>query len=418
MLRSGEVVDDRYQVAGLVGRGGMAEVFRATDTTTDRAVALKVLRGHEPGHEDRFRTEADALARLAHPGLVRLRDAGTHRGAPYLVLDLADGPSLADVLADGRLGTGATVDVGRQVADALAHAHRAGVVHRDVKPSNILGDGTGRWRLADFGIARLAGAPSLTATGLVVGSPPYVAPEQVEGRAAGPPADVYALGLVLIECLTGCRCYPGGQIESALARLHRRPPIPAGAPGWLRDVLTAMTARDPLRRPPATAVAQALRDSAAEPVLGSTVEMPAVGRRPPPVRRRGPAPARSAGRRRAGGLAAAAALVVAAAIGLQVAGTGGDDPADGPAVPPVRATAPAARVGPMLASRVEPAATAATTAGTEAPPDDPGPPADAGPPDDVGPDENGDDGPTRRDDGGPGNGNGRGGENGRGRSGS
>lgn len=276
MLAPGHVIDQRYRVVASVGRGGMAEVFRATDTVTAGAVALKVLRGHEPGHAERFRAEADALARLNHPGVVQLRGAGTHDGAPYLVLDLADGPSLADRLADGPLGLDRAAALGAQVADALSHAHRLGVVHRDVKPSNILGAGHDRWRLADFGIARVAGEPSLTTTGLVVGSPPYVAPEQVEGRPVGPAADVYALGLVVIECLTGQPCYRGGQLEVALARLHRQPAIPTGLPEWLRDVLAAMTARDPLRRPSTAAVADAFRDRTAEPVVAVTAEVPTV----------------------------------------------------------------------------------------------------------------------------------------------
>lgn len=388
MLSPGHVIDQRYRVVGLVGRGGMAEVFRATDTVTAGAVALKVLRAHEPGHADRFRAEADALARLDHPGLVRLRAAGTHDGAPYLVLDLADGPSLADRLAAGPLGLERGIAVGTQVADALAHAHRLGVVHRDVKPSNILGVGGDRWCVADFGIACVAGEPSLTATGLVVGSPPYVAPEQVEGRPAGPAADVYALGLVVIECLTGDRCYPGGQLEAALARLHRQPAIPALVPAWLRDVLAAMTARDPLRRPSSAAVADAFRDRSAEPVVAVTAEVPTVVYQPAlsPFAARpggtGPWPARPAPRgrrhrptpRRTGALAAvgtAAALVLS--LGLWAAG-GEDDPAvtdPGPATAP----APLARVGPTPLD-LDGEATAAT-GGTAEPPDAPAEPTPA-----------------------------------------
>src|SRR5690606_32598900 len=157
----------------------------------------------------------------------------------YLVLDLAEGPPLSQVLATGPVGVVRAASVGREVAGALAHVHAAGMVHRDVKPSNILLH-RGRVQLADFGIARLHGSPSLTVTGQVVGSAPYLAPEQVRGEPVGPPADVYALGLVVIECLTGHRCFPGTHAESAIARLHRSPEIPA-VPGWLRDVLAAMT---------------------------------------------------------------------------------------------------------------------------------------------------------------------------------
>ena len=269
-MGSPEVIDGRYAVSGPLGRGGMAEVFRATDTATGRGVAIKLLHSVEPTSTRRFRSEIDVLARLDHPGVVKLRGWGTHDDVPYLVLDLAGGPTLADELADGALGLDRTIAAGQQVAEALVHAHALGIVHRDVKPSNILVDGAGRTRLADFGIARLAGGPSLTSTGQVVGSAPYLAPEQVAGEEAGPATDVYALGLVMIECLTGRRCYPGTLVEAAVGRLHRPPVVPPDVPAWLRDILTAMTARDPTARPTAAAVAEALRRRDADPVLDAT----------------------------------------------------------------------------------------------------------------------------------------------------
>jgi eukaryotic-like serine/threonine-protein kinase len=269
----GDVIDGRYLVRELLGRGGMAEVFRATDTETHRGVAIKVLRSTEPGTARRFRSEVDVLGRVDHPGLVKLRGSGTHDGVPYLVLDLAEGPSLAGELAGGPIGVDRALAIAGQVAEALAHAHRVGIVHRDVKPSNILLDRLGRVRLADFGIARLAGTPNLTRTGQLIGSAPYLAPEQVMGERAGPAADVYSLGLVVIECLTGRPCYPGGQIEAAISRLHRPPSVPSDLPRWLRDVLSAMTARDPMRRPSADTVAEALRRGNAEPVLAATAPL-------------------------------------------------------------------------------------------------------------------------------------------------
>jgi serine/threonine protein kinase len=273
----GDVIDDRYHVRELLGRGGMAEVFRATDIATDRGVAIKVLRSVETGSVRRFDSEIDVLARLDHPGVVKLRGSGTHEGVPYLVLDLAEGPSLAGELAGGPIGIDRALTIGEQVADALSYAHRLGIVHRDVKPSNILFDVRGRARLADFGIARLAGTPSLTGTGQLIGSAPYIAPEQVAGEPAGPATDVYSLGLVVTECLTGRPCYPGGQLESVVARLHRSPTVPPDLPGWLREVLCAMTATEPIRRPEAGAVADALRRRDAEPVVAPTVRhaMPA-----------------------------------------------------------------------------------------------------------------------------------------------
>ena len=269
----GDVIDDRYVVLEFLGRGGMGEVYRATDTAIDRGVAVKVLHSVEPGAVRRFGAEAEAMARLDHPGLVKLRGMGTHEGVPYLVLDLVEGPSLAGELAAGPIGFERALTVGEQVADALAHAHRLGVVHRDVKPSNILFDEFGRARLADFGIARLAGAASVTATGQLIGSAPYIAPEQVSGDAAGPAADVYALGLVMIECLTGRPCYPGSRVEAVVARLHRQALIPEDVPEWLGDVLSAMTATDPRRRPAAGAVAVALRHRDPAPVVAATAPL-------------------------------------------------------------------------------------------------------------------------------------------------
>lgn len=365
-----EVIDGRYRVGGLLGRGGMADVFRATDTATDGVVALKILRGVEPGNACRLRSEVDVLARLHHPGLLGLRGAGTHEGVPYLVLDLADGPSLAGELARGPIGVECTLAVGEQVADALDHAHGAGVVHRDVKPSNILFDGAGRARLADFGIARVAGAPSLTRTGLLVGSAPYLAPEQVEGRQAGPAADVYALALVLIECVTGSACYAGGQVEAAVARLNRPPVLPAGLPGWLRDVLSAMTAREPDRRPAAAAVAEALRRRTAEPVVATTaphrvpVDTSVTGRLAavddtavlPPGAAPRPDPRGPATAGRGPWIAAvAAALFVAALLAGMVAGDNG--PATDPPADPG-----AANTSPTTVTTASTATTAATTA--------------------------------------------------------
>jgi len=266
----GDVIDGRYVVDELLGRGGMAEVYRAHDPEADRRVAVKVLRGVEPRDARRFRSEVDVLARLDHPGLVKLRGSGTHAGVPYLVLDLAEGPTLAGELTAGPLAEERAMAVAEQVAEALAHAHSTGVVHRDVKPSNILFDEHGHARLADFGIARLAGTPSLTGTGQLIGSLPYLAPEQVEGGPVGPPADIYALGLVVIECLTGHPCYPGAQIDAAMARLHRPPAVPGGTPRWLGALLTAMTERAPARRPSADAAAKALRRRDIEPILATT----------------------------------------------------------------------------------------------------------------------------------------------------
>jgi serine/threonine protein kinase len=201
---------------------------------------------------------------------VVVHDAGFDDGRPYLVMELVAGASLQQRLASGPLTQPETVGVGAALADALSCVHAAGIVHRDVKPANVLlepaGSGWPVVKLADFGIARLASSPPLTATGLTIGTANYLSPEQVRGAEVGPPADIYALGLVLIECLTGRPAYAGTGVEVALARLHRDPDLPAGVPDPLRRLLRAMTDREPTGRPTAAAVAAQLRGTAVHPV--------------------------------------------------------------------------------------------------------------------------------------------------------
>jgi len=273
VLDPGVLIDERHEIEQLLGCGGMAEVYRARDIRMGRSVAIKLLRTVDPQSLGRFRTEIEVLCQLDHPGVVRLRGTGSHDGVPYLVLDLVDGPSLADVLVGGPLGVEQSTLIGRQLAEALAHAHGLGVVHRDVKPANVILDAEpGGVRLADFGIAFFSDTTRMTAAGMCIGTAAYLAPEQLTGQA-GPAADVYALGLVVLECLTGTRCYPGTLVEAAMARLHRAPVVPVDLPVWLRHTLRAMTARDPGRRPPAEAVADAFRCRSVDAVLASTVEV-------------------------------------------------------------------------------------------------------------------------------------------------
>ncbi|QJY50538.1 serine/threonine protein kinase [Pseudonocardia broussonetiae] len=258
---------DRYELGPVVGTGGSAVVHRAWDRDRRAVVALKVLHvGGEVHDPRRHRREMDALTRVRHPGLVALHDGGVDDGVPYLVLDLVDGPSLAERIAlDGALDLDAVVALGARVAAALAAVHAAGIVHRDVKPANVLLDPDGTPRLTDFGISRALDATSVTQSGAVLGTAAYLAPEQVRGHEVTGAADVYALGLVLLEALTGRREYPGGSIESATARLHRPPVVPRDLPRALGRALRSMTATDPARRPTAAAVAALLGpDPAAE----------------------------------------------------------------------------------------------------------------------------------------------------------
>jgi serine/threonine protein kinase len=275
VLASGVLIDERHEIEQLLGRGGMGDVFRARDLTTGQSVAIKLLRMVDPQSMGRFRTEIEVLGRLDHPGVVRLCGTGSHDGVPYLVLELVDGPSLADVLAGGPLGVEQSISIGQQLAEALMHAHGLDIVHRDVKPANVICDAEPpRVRLADFGIALFSDTTRMTAAGACIGTAAYLAPEQLEGQV-GPAADVYALGLVVLECLTGTRCYPGSLVQAAMARLHRAPVVPDEVPVWLGHTLRAMTARDPVRRPPAAAVADAFSRRAVDAVLASTAAIDA-----------------------------------------------------------------------------------------------------------------------------------------------
>ncbi|MGY5045816.1 protein kinase domain-containing protein [Streptomyces sp. 900105755] len=261
-----EVLSGRYRLGARIGSGGMADVYEGVDTRLRRPVAVKVFRpGTGPQTEDRLTAEAVLLAGLQHPGLVTVYDAGRHGDRTYLVMQLIEGPTLRSLLACGALPERRVVDVGAALARVLAYVHRAGVVHRDIKPSNILLDAAGAPHLADFGIARLADATRHTAPDVLIGTAAYLAPEQVEGRRIGPAADVYALGLVLLECLKGELEYQGTPLEATVARLHRPPQVPAWIPAELAALLRAMTAQDPEVRPDAEQCAQALASRHAGP---------------------------------------------------------------------------------------------------------------------------------------------------------
>src|SRR5450759_2626627 len=249
------VLGCRYALGERLGCGGAADVYRGLDQVLGRPVAIKVVR-HDAYDDDRHSGEMRTLAGLSHPGLVTLYDAGQDQGRGYFVMELVEGASLADRLSSGPLTERETAAIGGTVADALAYVHRRGIVHRDVKPGNVLLDRAGRAKLADFGIARMVDSARVTATGLTLGTAAYLAPEQVVGAAVRPPADVYSLGLVLLECLTGRREYDGRSVEAALARLHRPPVPPAVLPADWRRLLTAMTAREPADRPTAAAASR------------------------------------------------------------------------------------------------------------------------------------------------------------------
>ena len=249
----------RYRLGRLLGRGGSGVVYEALDITLGRPVAVKVFQadGNALGRY-RFAAEARLLASLSHPGLVAVHDVCLD-DEPFLVMELVDGPTIRDLLDRGPFEPAAVARIGAQLADVLACVHAHDVVHRDIKPSNVLVDEHGDCHLTDFGVARALGSAHLTASGELVGTVAYLAPEQVTDVDVGPAADLYALGLLLLECLTGRTEYTGTTAEAAVARLNRPPRIPAALPSPWHTLLTAMTAQDPSARPDAARCAEVLR---------------------------------------------------------------------------------------------------------------------------------------------------------------
>ncbi len=258
LLAAGRVLGGRYRLVEEVARGGMAQVWVAEDPILRRRVAVKILDPTlaDDGHvRQRFRHEAIAAARLTHPGIVATYDTGEDDGVAYIVMELVDGATLRRLLdARGRLPVGEVADIGAQVADALEHAHSRGLVHRDVKPGNVLVERDGRVKVTDFGIAKAAGTSELTRAGAVVGTARYLAPEQVEGGPVDARTDVYALGLVLYEMLCGQTPFNGdNEIANAVARL-RADPVPISitrpeVPRAVQDVVARALARAPGDRP-------------------------------------------------------------------------------------------------------------------------------------------------------------------------
>src|ERR1700752_3508041 len=221
----------RYGLVALLGRGGMGEVWRAHDTATNRTVAIKLLPSHLAADDTfvrRFRREAEAAAQLNDPHIIPIHTYGEIEGRLYVDMRLIEGRDLQTVLANGPLKPARAVGIVEQVAKALHAAHRVGLVHRDVKPSNILLDEDDFAYLIDFGIARGADEPRMTGTGSVIGSWAYMSPERLQAGHVDARCDIYALACVLYECLTGSPPYPGDTLEQQItAHLTAPPPRPS-----------------------------------------------------------------------------------------------------------------------------------------------------------------------------------------------
>jgi serine/threonine protein kinase len=266
----------RYRLDSRIATGGMGEVWRATDTVLGRTVAVKLLKteyADNASFRSRFETEARHAASLHHPGVAAVYDfgeastadgSGVHR--PFLVMELVDGQPLSALLLPGQpLDPDVTRDLLAQAGDALGAAHAAGIVHRDVKPANLLVTPDRRVKITDFGIARAAEGIALTETGQVMGTPQYLSPEQAEGKTATPASDVYSLGVVAFECLAGRRPFVA-ETAIATALMHLREPVPelpSDVPADLAAVVRRSLAKSPAERfPDANAFAAALRDPA------------------------------------------------------------------------------------------------------------------------------------------------------------
>ena len=272
-MEPGHLLSGRYRIKALIGRGSQSSVYRATDELLEREVAIKLFRDGAVVDAERSRRQGEEiriLAGMAHHALVTLFDAGAdlsdpHQRRDYLVMELVRGPDLRRRTAQGPLSAAHMALIGHDLADALAHIHHQGIIHRDVKPANILlvdysdDDRRPRAKLSDFGVAITIRHGHRGDPGDSSGTPAYLSPEQASGEPAGPASDVYSLGLVLLEGLTGQMAYPGAPVQSALARLLRDPQIPPElAPKWVA-LLTSMLARDPADRPLAREVSLALR---------------------------------------------------------------------------------------------------------------------------------------------------------------
>jgi len=321
----------RFRIDGTLGRGGMAVVYLAHDTELGRPVAVKVLADH--GMEDhsfraRFAREARIAAGLTHPNVVQVFDVGEEAGRPFIVMEYVEGETLGDELRrERRLPPERVIDVARQCCAGLACAHAAGLVHRDIKPQNLLVTADGAVKIADFGVAHALDQTRLTLTGSIVGTARYLAPEQTVSTRVTGAADVYALGVVMYELLTGRPPHPGDSLPELVLAKRREAAKPPRAlrpeiPAQLDAAVVSCLAAAPERRPTAAGLAEALTD---EPTAVRSEP-----RRPVAAVRAEPGPRVFRARRRLPAIVAAVVLVLAAAAVagvLAMTAEGGSPPA-------------------------------------------------------------------------------------------
>jgi eukaryotic-like serine/threonine-protein kinase len=352
----------RYRLLERIAVGGQGEVWRAVDTALDRDAAVKVLHGEHAGSaefRDRFRREARHAAALSHPRVAQVfdYDEGDGDTPPYLVMEYVDGEPLSAAIArDAPLGADRVLDVIASAASALAAAHAAGLVHRDVKPANLLLTRDGSVKITDFGIAHAADATPLTQTGALLGTPQYLSPEQASGMGATSATDLYALGVIAYEMLSGRRPYEGP--AGAVLLAHRDsplPPLPSSVPPGLADLVHALTAKDPAARPDsAAAVVDWASRLRADPAYRGPAGPAGALASPPPVRRH---------RRRPALLLAGIAIALAAGLVGWLMRPGSSDPAVQRKVPVVSPapTTPPTTVRPGPVSRAPTPPTTPTT---------------------------------------------------------
>ncbi|MFD4235470.1 serine/threonine-protein kinase, partial [Streptomyces sp. NPDC058542] len=273
--KNGRLLAGRYRLGEVLGRGGMGTVWRADDETLGRTVAVKELRFPGAIDEDEKRRlitrtlrEAKAIARIRNNSAVTVYDVVDEDDRPWIVMELIEGKSLAEAIReDGTLTPRRAAEVGLAILDVLRSAHREGILHRDVKPSNVLIAEDGRVVLTDFGIAQVEGDPSVTSTGMLVGAPSYISPERARGHKPGPPADLWSLGGLLYASVEGCPPYDKGSAIATLTAVMTEPLDPPKNAGPLTEVIYGLLARDPDQR---------LDDAGARALLNDVINAPDV----------------------------------------------------------------------------------------------------------------------------------------------